>query len=336
MSTALTPATSRSITPHQRASAAPTHPSDSAENPILDLAVVIASVNGWSMLKGTLRSLDQLPERSRIEVIVVDAVGGHDRERIAEHRPAVTLVPAERYFPAGLFTIPQLRAIGIGFTTADLIAILEDHVEVEPGWAETVLRTLDASNQQFAAVAGPVENGSVGWVNLAAFLTEYARYMKPLADGPATDLPGNNIAYRRPSLLRHAQVLEEGRWESWVNDRLLSEGQTLATANAMAVRHVKPFRLLDFLRQRYHFSRSYAGMRRVDQSPAKRIAYGLGSLGLPALLLARLLSNLARKRRIGQGVLIAIPLVMVMLAVGAWGEMFGYLIGPGRSLERVR
>ena len=35
---------------------------------------------------------------------------------------------------------------------------------------------------------------------------------------------GNNIAYKRPHLLRHAHELEQGRWESWVNDKIRADG----------------------------------------------------------------------------------------------------------------
>ena len=44
------------------------------EAPIL--TVVIASVNGWDVLCSTLDALDDLPERARTEVIVVETLGG--------------------------------------------------------------------------------------------------------------------------------------------------------------------------------------------------------------------------------------------------------------------
>jgi hypothetical protein len=159
--------------------------------------------------------------------------------------------------------------------------------------------------------------------------------MNPVPEGIADDLPGNNIAYKRPYLLRHAGILAQGQWESWINDRLRADGIPIASTGAMVVHHIKPFRLGDFLVQRYHFARSYAGMRRRDQSPARRLVYSVGSPALPALLLARLVRTLARKRRhLGRFVLVS-PLVVLFLTIGAWGEMVGYLFGPGTSLEKV-
>ena len=164
------------------------------------------------------------------------------------------------------------------------MAILEDHGTVAPNWAATVLQ---AHQGPWGAVGGAVENGKNGWVNWAVYFCEYTSYMNPVAEGETHDLPGNNIAYKRPHLLRHAAALEEGRWESWINDRLRADGVPLASTGAMVVHHIKPFRLGYFLVQRFHFARSYAGMRRGDQSLAQRLIYGFGSLALPVLLTAR-------------------------------------------------
>jgi hypothetical protein len=303
---------------------APPLTDDSAEPP--DLSVVVASVNGWDMLERTLRALDAQPERGRMEVIVVETLGGAAVERVRSHRPAVVVIACGRE------SIPRLRYRGICRARGRLVAILEDHGRVAPDWAATVLA---AHQHPWGAVGGAVENGSDGLVSWAVYLCEYSTYMNPVVDGVAHDLPGNNIAYKRPHLLRHARVLEEGKWESWINDRIRADGIPIASTGAMVVHHIKPFRLGNSLIQRYHFARSYAGMRRGDQSPAQRLVYGFGSLALPALLTARLMRTLLWKRRhLGRFVLVS-PLVVLFFTVGAWGEMMGYLFGPGTSLEKV-
>ncbi len=228
--------------------------------------------------------------------------------------------------------IPRLRYQGVIRARGELVAILEDHAQVEPGWASALLRQHEGP---WGAVGGPVENGVPGLVNWAVFFCEYAPYMSPVPEGDSADLPGNNIAYKRPHLLRHARLLDEGKWESWINDRLRMDGVPIASTNAMVVKHIKPFGLRYFLTQRFHFGRSYAGMRRADQSWAKRLTYGLGSLILPGLLSARVARTVLSKRRnLGRFVMTA-PLVGLFLTVGALGEMTGYLIGPGASLDKV-
>ena len=290
------------------------------------LSVVIASVNGWHVLEPTLRSLDALPERGRMEVVVVETLGGETRARLRSHHPAVIVVESDRR------PIPRLRYQGVLRTRGRLVAILEDHARVSPDWATTILKQHES---HWGAVGGPVENGQDGLVNWAVFFCEYAQYMTPLPEGETHDLPGNNIAYKRPHLMRHARVLDQGKWESWINDRLRADGIPLAANNAMVVHHIKPFRLGYFLKQRFHFARSYAGMRRGDQSWPRRIAYGGGSVVLPALLLARVTRTVLKKRRHLARFAAAAPLVALFLTVGACGEMIGYLVGPGRSLEKV-
>jgi hypothetical protein len=291
-----------------------------------ELTVVIASVNGWGVLGPTLDALDDLPEREGIEVIVVEAVGAALRKRLKDRARPVVVVETDRQ------PIPRLRYQGVVRARGRLVAILEDHARVEPGWAGALI---EAHREPWAAVGGPVENGKGGLVNWAVYFCEYAPYMAPIADGETDDLPGNNIAYKRPHLLRHARVLDEGKWESWVNDRLRADGVAIAATNTMVVHHIKEFRLANFLIQRFHFARSYAGMRRPDQSPAKRLLYGIGSAALPFLLSARVARTVVgKKRHLGRFVLVS-PLVGLFLTVGALGEMVGYLFGPGRSLDRV-
>jgi hypothetical protein len=212
------------------------------------------------------------------------------------------------------------------------VAILEDHGTVAPDWAATLL---EAHRGPWAAVGGAVENGQKGLVNWAVYFCEYTPYMNPVAEGQVHDLPGNNIAYKRPYLLRHAGVLEQGQWESWNNDRLRADGVPLASTGAMVVHHIKPFRLGYFLTQRFHFARSYAGMRRVDQSPVQRVIYSIGSLALPAILTLRVARTVLCKRRHLGRFVVAAPLVVLFHTIGACGEMIGYLFGAGASLEKV-
>ena len=292
-----------------------------------DLTVVIASVNGRSVLEPTLDAIDALPERDRIEVIVVETVGGATRECLQSRSRAVRVIDSER------LPIPRLRYQGVLQARGRLVAILEDHARVDPGWAEGLLAMHD--EPWWGAVGGPVENGKNGLMNWAVYFCEYAPYMGPMVEGESSDLPGNNIAYKRPHLLRHARVLDEGKWESWINDLLRADGVPIASTNSMVVRHIKTFRFSYFLSQRFHFARSYAGMRRADQSWAKRVFYGVGSLALPVLLTLRVVKTVvAKKRHLGRFLLVS-PIVALFLTVGAFGEMVGYLIGSGKSLDHV-
>ena len=291
-----------------------------------DLSIVVASVNGWDVLGPTLDALDAQPERAQVELIVVETVGESVRQRLRGRRPPVVLVESDR------LPIPRLRHVGVCRARGKVVAILEDHGRVAPDWAAAVLK---AHEGPWGAVGGAVENGKNGLLNWAVFFCEYTPYMRPVAEGEAADLPGNNIAYKRPHLLRHAHLLGQGKWESWINDRLRADGVPIASTNAMVVHHIKSFRLGYFLVQRFHFARSYAGMRRGDQSPVQRMIYAGGSVALPLLLFARVARTVFRKRRHWARFAIVSPLVALFLTVGAAGEMVGYLLGSGASLDKV-
>lgn len=291
------------------------------------LSVIIASVNGWHVLEPTLRSLDELPERDRMQVVVVDVVGGATRKRLEAHRPAVEVIGVDERS-----SIPRLRYLGVQKSRGEIVAILEDHGAVDRDWAGEIL---ELHQGPWGAVGGPVENGKTGLVNWAAYFCEYTPYMRPIVEGATTDLPGNNTAYKRPHLMRHAHVLADGKWESWINEKLRIDGVPLASTNRVVVRHIKPFRLGHFLTQRFHFARSYAGMRRMDQNVLKRLVYGLGSAILPALLFARVATTVWKKKRHLAQFAVCTPLLLLFFTVGAAGEMTGYLLGAGMSLEKV-
>jgi len=293
------------------------------------LSVVIAAVNGTECLRRTLQAIDRLPERDRIEVVLVEtsetACGEFARDA------AGPLVVVQGSIDEG---IPRLRYRGVVASTGELVAIVEDHVDVAPDWARVIFETM--ADPTVSAVGGRVEPGRTGWIDSGLFLADYARYVGPVPEGDHADLPGNNIAYRREALLEHAGVLAEGKWESWVNGALAESGHRLVSTNRMVVSHCKGFTLGEFLNLRWHFGRSYAGMRLDRLSPARRFVHIVGSAALPAILTLRATRTLAQRRVSRITLARSWPLIALVMAVGAAGECVGYLFGPGRSLERVR
>lgn len=294
------------------------------------LSIVIAAVNGAELLQQTIDAIDAQPERLEIELVVV-ATAAISNQTIAELKSKrITVVETATEDDS----IPKLRYRGIMAASGDLIAILEDHVEVAPDWAATVFQSM--ADPTVSAVGGCVAPGQHGWVNWGVFLADYARYIGPVPEGEYADLPGNNIAYRRTALLPNADALNEGKWESWVNDRLVQSGHRLVSTNRMVVKHCKGFRLGEFLQQRWHFGRSYAGMRNPDLGPLKRAVYGVGSSILPFLLTLRATKLIAGRDVPRRTLLQSWPLIALVMTVGAAGECAGYLFGPGNSLEQVR
>jgi glycosyltransferase involved in cell wall biosynthesis len=291
-----------------------------------ELSVVVASVNGLPYIAACLDALERhAPEA---EVIVADSTDDRTRAFVAERFPDVKLLTFEQQM-----TVPELRAAGIFASGAPYIALIEDHCNVREGWAE---RMLAAQRQGHSVVGGPVNNAADRRVrDWAAFLCEYSSVMPPAPAGVVDHLPGMNVSYDRVAIAAIEDLLREGRWESWLHPRLLERGFELWSEPDAMLDHAKDFGFREFLSQRYHYSRSHAGMRNSELG-WKRWVYACGSPLLVPLMYWRVVRNVRRTGRYRLELARSTPLVLLYTAVWAFGEAVGGFFGGGRSLLRVR
>lgn len=292
------------------------------------ISVVIAWVNDIKWLTPCLDALTNQTGAAPHEIFVATRLGETKRRHLLQQFPNVMVIDGE---PRA--TIPALRALALERATGDVVAVTEDHCVADPGWTAAIARSIGRGAQ---VVGGPVENAcDKRRCDQAAFLTEYAGAIGPKADGPVNGLPGNNVAYRREWVDGLRETLASGRWGSFFHDELRGRGVELVYDSAMVMRHRRPFDFGYFCRQRFHFCRSFAQMRNQGMSIARRWFYGAACVLLPPLLWWRGLSTLRAKGRYVGRYLLLTPMIGVFLAVGAFGEMAGYLFGGGRSLECV-
>ena len=298
----------------------------SATNDMPPLSVVVASVNGMPYLGRCLEALGQrCPET---EVIVADWTDEATRQRVRERWPFARLLSFDEPM-----AVPELRAAGILAARAPYVALIEDHCIVGEGWAA---RLVGAHRRGYSVVGGPVRNGETRRIrDWAAFLCEYSAHMEPAEGGVVEDLVGMNVSYDRRALAAIDDLVREGRWESWLHPRLRGEGFAFYCDQDAVIHHVKDFGVREFLSQRYHYSRSHAGMRRNDLG-AKRWLYVGGSPLLVPLLYRRIAREVWRRRTPRKEFALATPLIVLYLSVWAYGEAIGYARGGGRSLLHVR
>ncbi len=302
-----------------------------APRPTPELSVVVASVNAPGYLGRCLASLAAQEDRQAIEVIVVRAGERGPDPALEPAHPEVRWVRAAAPCP-----IPGLWSLGIRHAEAEIVATVEDHYVFDPAWSRHVRRAHRASGA--AAIGGAIENRSgnrsVDW---AAFICEYARFMRPFSPGPASALPGPNVSYKR-RLLEEAcgDLLVRGAWDHVVQARLRSRGLALHRDPAIVAYHAKRFGLTEFLAQRYHFGRAYAAARVSGAPRAVQLAFAAAVPVLPALFLWRYAATLVGNRRAIGHLVRAAPLLV--LFAGAWsaGEFCGYALGDGGSSLRVK
>jgi hypothetical protein len=293
---------------------------------LTELSVVIASVNGMPYLGRCLDALaDRCPEA---EVVVADWTDEPTRAQIRERWPQVKLLSFDEPM-----AIPELRAAGIFASTAPVVALIEDHCLVTSAWGARLLAGHAAGHE---VVGGPIRNVAVDRIrDWAAFFCEYSAVMEPMPAGRVAGLPGMNVSYGPAAREAIDDLLREGRWENWLHPRLEDRGFELWCEPYAVVEHDKGFGLGEFFSQRYHYSRSYAGMRNPELGQ-KRALYALATPILLPLLYWRMARNVFGRGRARREFAVATPLVLAYITVWAFGEAVGYVFGGGRSLLRVR
>jgi glycosyltransferase involved in cell wall biosynthesis len=297
---------------------------DSAAPP--ELSVVVPSVSGWLDLRDCIVALEGQQDAD-IEVVVVDRLGETVRGALRRDFPRVQLVQAP---PAT--SIPALRRLGFRAARADVVGVIEDHVLVPPDWAA---RMLAAHRQGAMAVGGALANGATErLVDWAAFLCEYASCLAPAA-GPVERLPGNNVTYRRALLERFGDCVAEDRWEDHLHSTLRAAGIVLVSRPEIVVLHRQRTTADRYARQRFLYSRSFAGQRVAGRGGLVRAARGLGAVALPPVLLARIVRAVWATGQHRWELLAALPLLAAFVTVWAAGEAAGAWLGPGRALAKV-
>lgn len=293
-----------------------------------NLSVIVPSVNGWNDLRDCLTALSDSAEELLIEVIVVDRVGDAVRRRLQEEFREVTTLEVAPDTP-----IPQMRALAIARATAPLVAVIEDHVLVPPGWG----RAMVSAQRRFGGVVGgAVENAATDRpADWAAFLCEYGRVLPPLTEGPAEWLTGNNTIYPRALLEARRDLVRAGRWEDYLHSELRRAGTPLVCCPNIVVAHKRHATLGAHLAQRYWYARSYAGSRATGWPWTRRAWFGLLALFLPPVLFARTVRSVWAKRRHRRELLQALPLLVGFACVSAAGDVLGSWRGSGPAFSRV-
>jgi glycosyltransferase involved in cell wall biosynthesis len=292
------------------------------------VSVVVASIVGPPFIDDCLASLFAQKNAPDFEVIVVDCRGPENVARLAQRFPAARFVQLQQRD-----TVPQLRRIGAEQARGQIVAIIEEHCLAADDWIATIA---SAFTPGYVAVGGPVDFRSDGrlrdWIT---YFIEYNSYFPPWPDSDTTNIGSANAAYRRATLMANLDLLSAGYWEAALHPKLLAEGAKFRSSSAMIVYHRGPFDYLYYLRQRYLFSRAFAGARRQTLTLPKRAAYLLAAPVIPFLLLARIASRvLAKNCHVGK-FLLCLPLLVLAMASYVFGEWMGYAFGPGQALMEV-
>jgi hypothetical protein len=292
------------------------------------LSIVIASCVGPPFITRCLESLGKQRHQADLEFIVVDRAGGDVATRIERDFPWVRLIrrPADE-------SVPDLRRYGISMAQARHVAIIEEHCVARNDWIATILQCV---NKPVAAIGGVVEDADYKrLMDWAVYFTKYNSYMPPVPPGETSDVCAANCVYRRELLLKYLPNAGSGYWEAGLNHTLLGLGERFLSEPQLVVYHTGPFGFFYYLRQRFLFSRAFAGVRKDHLSGGFRMAYlFLAPLLIPLLLARTTLRVCAKRHRVGKFLQI-LPYMIPITATYVLGEWVGFLTGPGDSLSKI-
>jgi hypothetical protein len=251
------------------------------------------------------------------EVIVVQAGRDPVVERTVESIANARLIELE---PAALTA--RLWSEGIANANGEIVAITTAHCFVHRDWARAAVASLDGN---VAGVGGPLELAEdASNVDAAIFFLRYSAFMAH-PDGRATDIAGDNAAYRVSLLPVSSWTKSSGFWENDVNRKIRESGGELAWNSSMRVQFGRSFALRAICRHRYEHGRLFA---------IARVARGARAIGLvaksplvPAALVLRIGRRLSRRPDYRSRFIAAIPLIMIMAAAWAAGEAAGAIEG---------
>ena len=291
-------------------------------------SIIIASVNGFPFIHECLASLEDQRGNFEAEIIVVDSTDEKTREQIVRKFPTVKLIELE-----GRPGIPEMRAIGMQAGSGDYLVITEDHCIVPRNWLEEINRAHMAG---YAVVGGGVENGSCSrLVDWAVFLCEYSNFMPPVEAGEVEFLAGNNVSYSRSVISQVDEQVRTDFWEYFLQAELKRQGVKFLSVPAVEIIHKKEFGFFYFLAQRFHYSRSFAAMRRKRSTVSRQLIY-LAYMPVSVFHLTwRIITNVRRKGKHQRELLLSFPFLAMFMCSYAFGELVGQLFGSGNSLAKV-
>ncbi len=306
------------------------------------LSVVLRVVGGAQAVRRCLSRLVPQTTEHPIEVIVPYDRTVREVQALSRDFPSVRFVElsGSRIVDAhgrlvGAHELYDRRtAAGLAVARGEILALLEDYGAPAADWCDQVLL---AHRLPYEVIGGAVELERGGALNQAVYLQDFARYRRPLAEGPANYLTDVNVSYKRSALYAVRSLWQAAYNEVTVHWALRRRGATLWRRPQMVVYQDRGCLALRALaRERFEFGRVFGRKRVAALGPRAALLYTLGAPALPGLLLFRTAREALRRPRDWASVCAAMPALAVLTAFWCAGEGVAYAEGTMRALAAWR
>ncbi len=299
-----------------------------------ELSVILAVGERRDRAPVCLESLLAQEGIERIEILLYDLApdtpGAPEPIQGSGH-PSVIL---RRLPPETLFS--EAKARGVLEARAGVVAFVEEHCRVLPGWAAALIA---AHRGPYAGVGPEVHNGnSTVPFSRSIHVVNYQMFYPGAARGERGMLPGHNSSWKREVLLAYGDRLEAYlRAEIVLHLRLVADGHRLLLEPAAKLAHLNESDLASASRGRYLWNRIYAHERAqaFGWSLARRWGYLFATPIIPVYSVVRLMFWLRRHRPdLVRTAFFGLPRIAAVAVAAAYGHSVGLLLGPGDAEAR--
>jgi hypothetical protein len=279
-----------------------------------------------------LRSLVAQEIMEEMEIVILDCVDPNLPPLAGHDHPAVTY---RRENPHILFPVALVRAIHMA--RAPIVALLEEHCIVMPGWATALVK---AHQQPWGAVCGAVINGSpgTGISDAEFFVCRNVKWQAPAERAELEMLDGHNSAFRRDLLLSYGDeaLTEMLTTEAVLLMKLREDGHRLLLEPDARYIHRNEANIKTLPFSLYFWHRAFGDIRaRVFHwSLSKRIIRSCVALLTPPYQSLKSLQYIRKKRpELLYSFLTNLPMILLLGYASNIGQLVGLLFGKGRSVE---
>lgn len=289
----------------------------------LPTSIVICARSGPEPVLGALESLDRLPEREHLEIIVANCCGPRTNRAIAERYPPVKVVDL-----AAKTSIAESRNAAIEKTTGEIVAILHERYQVAPNWIQLIGQAHATHTAEVIAgcVGPPPAMTTPQW---AMFLTEYSHIMPPLPSGllvrqAACMIPGGNVSYKRSVFQR--VPMSGFMWELDFHAALFDRGVRFYRDGRIIAAYAHLPKVGEYTTERREISRELACRRAAGMAPVLRLAVAASRMLLPAAVAARVCAAVWKRNGLHLShFLQALPWMARFSIIQAGAEMSGWM-----------
>lgn len=293
------------------------------------VTILFATIQGWPAARLPVDATREQLARVGGDMVVMDG-SGRSPPTAEETGPGVKWVSRPG---ASVF---QLRDAGYPLCRGEIIAVTEDHCAPAPDWLERILAA-HAAHPEAIAIGGCVDNATTRHlVDWATFIVTQTPFVGPLANGPAERIAGAaTVTYKRAILERRPDHGSFGAIELFDTAVMVKPGEVLLNDDSIRVSHHQSMGVGLTASLQYHNGRAIGGLRRREMTRGDWVRLG-GFAVLPLYRTGRSV-RLAWGRWIPRSmIVVTLPIITFLHYCQMWGEVVGYLRGPGSSPQRLR